>query len=350
MNSIATSTANHIVDVGPIAARPGEIAKGFIRIGETTTGPVQIPVMVINGAAEGPVLCLTAGVHATEYAPIEAAFRLIRELTPRALRGTVIAVPIVSMHMFESRSAFVSPLDGLNLNKIAPGAAGGSISELLAQKLLNEVIGKAQYFIDLHAGDFGESLWAYAGCCLSDDPALDLEAEALCRLFTPQLISLAKGDGKLPPYPASMVDAATRRGIVSIQTESGGSGTLREEDVQVHVRGVKNIMRYLGMIEGSPEVAARHIVGTERTLVRATRAGLLRVSISPGDTLAEGQQIAEICDAFGEVVEVVRVPSAGIAGLVWTHKAVNSGDPIIRYWHTKMAPEFPKTDQYRAAG
>jgi hypothetical protein len=38
---------------------------------------------------------------------------------------------------------------------------------------------------------------------------------------------------------------------------------------------------------------------------------------------------------FGRVVERVCAPGTGIVGLIWTHKVVNTGDPILRYWITE---------------
>src|SRR6185503_16838407 len=49
-----------------IRANCGQRAQGFVTIGETASGPIQFPVVILNGADDGPVLCLTAGVHATE--------------------------------------------------------------------------------------------------------------------------------------------------------------------------------------------------------------------------------------------------------------------------------------------
>ncbi len=73
---------NGAIAIGEVRAEKGQIARGYLPIGETATGPVAIPIVIINGKAEGPTLCLTAGVHATEYAPIETVFRLIHESGP----------------------------------------------------------------------------------------------------------------------------------------------------------------------------------------------------------------------------------------------------------------------------
>jgi len=320
------------VRIRGIVAEPGRRAQGFVTFGEAASGPMQFPVVVVNGAGDGPTLCLTAGVHATEYAPIDAVMRIVQSLDPATLHGALIAVPVVNMRMFDSRTGFVSPFDGLNLNKVAPGRTDGSISEILAKVLLDEVITRAAYHIDLHAGDLGEMLLPFAGFPLTGKREFDEQGETLARLYSPKLISLAGTDGKIPPFSDGIVYAATRRGVVSIFAESGGNGTLEDADVRVHVDGVANVMRYLRMIDGAPTAAEACVSARDRKVVRATRAGLLRLRVQIGDALVAGQEVAEVCNVFGEVVETVRSTGDGIAGLVWAHKVVNTGDPIVRYW------------------
>jgi predicted deacylase len=339
--------ADKTLQIRDVAARRGEKVKAYLTIGETPNGPIRIPLVIINGDGDGPVLCLTAGVHATEYPSIMAAMRLINDLQPSQVRGAVMIVPVVSMAMFQSRLPFISPVDGLNLNKIAPGGTNGSISEILAHMLLTEVIAKAKYHIDLHAGDFGEMLLPFAGFPLTGNADLDRQGEALARLFTPLLISIGPESGPLAlPFVGGIVRAATRMGVVSILGESDGNGTLEETDVRVHYDGVSNIMRYLNMIDGEPRIVGKRLKATDRFLIRATKSGLVRLKVKIGDTVAAGQELAEICDVFGETVEVVRAPRAGIPGLIWSHKVVNTGDPVVRCWGTEPAPPFPETDRF----
>jgi predicted deacylase len=329
--------------VGPVVAERGQSARGFLSVGETITGPVQLPVAIIHGAEDGPVLCLTAGVHATEYASIDAVMRVIQELRPEALRGSVIAVPIVNMHMFAARSAFVSPLDGVNLNKVAPGGQG-SISEILAARLFEEVVGKSEYHIDLHAGDFGEMLLEFAGYSLTGNAELDRKGEALARVFTPRVFCLAAQGSTLPPSPGFVANAAARKGIVSILAEAGGNGTLDEPDVRIHVEGVRNVLRYLNMIDGDPVIPGPQVQATDWHNTRTTCSGLMRLKVSVGDEVSAGQEVAKVCDIFGQTVERVRAARPGLAMLVWAHKAVNTGDPVVRCWSTMPALPFAETD------
>jgi predicted deacylase len=325
------------VGIRDITAASGERVRGWLDVGETAGGPLRLPLVIVNGREDGPRLCFTAGVHATEYAPIDAVMRLIQALDPAALRGAIIAVPVTNVRMFESRTGFVSPLDGLNLNKIAPGRRDGSISEILADVLLREVIGAAEYHIDFHAGDLGEALYPFAGYSLTGQDNLDARGEALARAFSPMLISLSTPESTIPPFAGSLNYAATRRGVVSILAEAGGNGTLEEEDVRVHVNGAMNVMRALGMIDGAAPPAGRRLTARDRVVIRAKRSGLLRLTARVGDEIRAGQELGDIRNVFGDVVERVCAPGDGIAGLIWTHKVVNTGDPILRYWIAEPA-------------
>lgn len=325
------------VAIRHVTAPSGERARGWVDIGETAGGPVRFPLVIINGRDDGPRLCLTAGVHATEYAPIDAVMRLIQSLDPSTLRGVVLAVPVTNLRMFESRTGFVSPLDGLNLNKIAPGRHDGTISEILADVLLREVIGAAEYHIDFHSGDLGEALYPFAGYSITGFADLDAKGEALARAFSPMLVSLSTPESSIPPFPGSLNHAATRQGIVSILAEAGGDGMLEESDVRVHVDGAMNVMRQLGMVDGPRPMAAGTVVARDRVVIRARRSGLLRLTARIGDAIRAGQELGDIRDVFGDVVERVCAPGDGIAGLIWTHKVVNTGDPILRYWIVERA-------------
>jgi predicted deacylase len=320
------------VRIREIAAAPGTRAAGFVTIGETPTEPFRIPVVVVNGSQPGPSLCLTAGVHAAEYPGIDAVMRTIQDLDPAQLNGSVVAVPVVNTPMFQRRSGFLSPIDGLNLNRTAPGKPDGTISEILAYVLLQEVIGACQYHIDSHGGDLGEILWPYSGYAVTGNTEHDRQGIALAQQWSPRVVALYRQGTALPPTAGSLTSQAARQGVVSILAESGSNGALEPADAETHVRGIRNVMRHLGMISGAPEPARDYLEPTGQFVVSAQRGGLLRLKIAIGDEIEAGQEIAEIANLFGEVVERVHAPQAGLARLIWAHKAVNTGDPIVKCW------------------
>src|SRR5829696_605549 len=273
------------IRVGDIEAATGTRARGFLTIGETPTEPIRLPLVVVHGRRPGPRLCLTAGVHAAEYPGIDAVMRTVQGLDPTELAGTVVAVPVVNPPMFQRRSGFLSPIDGLNLNRTAPGQEDGTISEVLAHVLLREVIGTCQYHIDCHGGDQGEILWPYSGYALTGDPEQDRQGETLARLWSPRIVAFYREGSPLPPTMGSMTFQATRQGVVSILAEAGSNGTLDPADVEIHMRGMKNVMRYLGMVPGELDTVGDRVAPVGQFVVSAKRGGLLRLKIDIGEKI-----------------------------------------------------------------
>jgi uncharacterized protein len=333
------------VRIRDLVVECGATGRGFLKVGETGAGPVELPVVVVHGARPGPTLCLTGGVHATEYPGQTAVRELTRELDPAGLTGTVIGVPVVNLPMFAARSGFVSPIDGLNLNRVAPGRPDGTITELIAHTLFTEILSLATHHIDCHGGDLGEALWPYAAYRMTGDPELDRTGEAMARCWSPGVVALFR-DGT-PMIPSGTVTTeAAKRGIASILGECGSDNGLDPADVRTHLHGITNVMRYLGMLPGNPAVSARQLLGTGQFVVHARRGGLVRLSAGVGQTVSEGQTLGEIWDVFGDVVETLRAPARGLVRLIWTRKVVNSGDAVLKCWVTEPAPPFPPTDRF----
>jgi predicted deacylase len=329
-----------------IAAERGTKRHGYVTVGETPLGPIQIPLAIIHGAKPGPTLCVTAGVHAAEYPAIDAVLRTVADLDPAVLGGTLVAVPVVNSPMFRARSAFVSPIDGLNLNRTFPGNANGTISEVIAHVLLNEVVARADFHIDCHGGDVPEILWPYSGYAIQGNPAVDERGEAMARLYSPRIVALYREGTSLAATKGSLTSEAARRGVASILAESGSAGGLDPSDVQNHMHGIRNVLRFFKMLPGEPVVREKRMLAVDQFVVGARRGGLLRLAIRIGDEIRKGQEIAEICDVFGDVVEKIVSPADGIARIIWTHKVVNTGDPIVKCWIVEPAPPFAATDAF----
>jgi predicted deacylase len=343
---VSTPGVDTELRIRDIVAKPGTKQQGYITVGETPMGPIQFPMVIISGTKPGPKLCITAGVHATEYPAIDSLLRTIVELDPSSLAGTVIAVPVVNSMMFRARSAFLSPIDGLNLNRTFPGHPEGSISEVLAHVLLTEVISQANCHIDCHGGDLTELLLPYTGYPMQGKPEIDEMGEAMARLYTPRIVALYRHGTTLTETKGSLVSEASRRGIPSILTESGGAGALEPAQVEVHRNGIRNIMRFLKMIPGEPVIFGERLAAKDQFVIKVRHGGLLRLAVGLGDQITSGQLVAEVCDVFGEIVERVLAPRSGIVRIIWIPKAVNTGESIIKCWVVEKAPAFPITDKF----
>src|SRR5262249_18003477 len=109
--------------VGPILAKSGQTSSGVIDLGDTT-----IPITVVNGKKDGPVLALVAGNHGYEYPPIVALQMLRPRINPKKISGAIIMVHVANMPSFLGRTVYFSPVDGKNLNRVYPGKKDGTIS------------------------------------------------------------------------------------------------------------------------------------------------------------------------------------------------------------------------------
>ncbi|MEM9057861.1 MAG: succinylglutamate desuccinylase/aspartoacylase family protein, partial [Pseudomonadota bacterium] len=137
--------------LGGIEIAPGERRSIDLDAGALYTHePVYMPVQVIHGRRDGPVLFVTAAIHGDELNGIEIVRRLLASAPLRRLSGTLIAVPIVNALGVTHLSRYLP--DRRDLNRSFPGSRRGSLAGRLAHLLMTEVVQRADYGIDLHTG------------------------------------------------------------------------------------------------------------------------------------------------------------------------------------------------------
>jgi predicted deacylase len=261
---------------------------------------------------------------------MEAAMRLMNETEPSDLKcGTLVVVPIVNTVAFEAEEVNANPIDNLNLNRVFPGDPNGTISHHLARKLL-ELARKADYAVDLHGGDKSERLPPFTIWHKTGEPEIDEKAERIAHLFNTEFIWLMEDLA----YGGTFLDQLAQMGRPAVISEAGKLGTYQESDIQVHVKGLENVMRYLGLKEGEPEVPP----GLEQKQLTAFwtvvsgRGGIVYPYAEPGDRVTEGQVLGVIKNIHGEVLEELRCPADGWVRVHFPRRLVNTGSPIYRGW------------------
>jgi predicted deacylase len=278
---------------------------------------VEIPFFLVEGAAPGPRLLVTAGVHGSEYCSIEAALRL-RAVPPEAIRGTLLVLPILNVGGFRARSIYVMPEDGKNLNRMFPGRPDGSASERLAHWLVTEVYPQAGAYLDLHGGDLDESLLPF-----SLFPGGHGPSRALAAAFGLPIAVSAGGEGYT-------INAAGRMGIPSVLAEVGGNGLWDEAGVAQMGAGIRRAMHHLGMIDGPVEPPPRpepHVV--TMWVPTAPCDGLWYPARDLGAAVAAGESVGEIRDVFGTVLATIPSEREGFVLYRLTSLAVNRGEALL---------------------
>lgn len=309
--------------VGEITAASGQRARGFLaaEVGRGVT--IRMPVVVINGKADGPVFAVTAGVHGAEYPGIEAAIRLSRTLDPADVRGAVIVVPVVSLPAFQRRAIYVNPLDGINFNRVCPGNPAGTITEIMADLLFKNVVAQADYYMDLHGGDMIEALVPFTLYYRSGNETVDSASKALAEAYG---IPIILGTTALR---GGTYGAAAAMGKPAILTEAGGQGILDEPSTETHVQGVLNVLKRFGGLPGAPTPAPSPVHYNKFVWVAAEQDCVYYPKVAVGQQVKEGQLIAEFTDLFGEKLGELKSPATGPVLFLVTSPAINKNDPLM---------------------
>ncbi|MGE5243684.1 MAG: succinylglutamate desuccinylase/aspartoacylase family protein [Betaproteobacteria bacterium] len=313
--------AKSALEVGTMTAGTGEKRYGVNEF--TVDGrPYRLPMWLVNGRDDGPTLAVTAGVHAAEYASIAAALALGRSLDPAALAGRVIVLPVMNLPSFAARSIYVCPLDGKNLNRVFPGNAQGTASEQIAAWVFDNVIGQADYYVDLHGGDLVEALVPFTIFFRTGDGRVDRTSLEMAKSFGIHYLVCSE-------TPGSTLSAASRAGIPSILAESGGQGIWAPEDVARHTEGLDRLMRHLGMIPGAAPEPAAFTLLEQFLWLRSDHDAFWYPGVPVAAHVMKGQDLGCVQDAEGRVLQTAVSPADGRVLFIVSSLAINRGDPLL---------------------
>jgi predicted deacylase len=315
--------------VGSLTARPGEAVSGFLEIPAGVDAATRIPISVIRGREPGPTLALIAGTHGSEVAPVLALQRVRAAVDPAELRGTLVLVHVANLPSFLGRTIYYGPVDAKNLNRVYPGKADGTVSERIAYTLTREVIDRADYLVDMHAGDGNESLRPYTYWSpLGMDARADSVAREMALAWGNDHIVVDTDRPRDPKASLYTQNTAHIRGRPAITTESGWLGLPEEEMVQRNEQGVFRLLRHFRMLPGEAE-RVEHPVWLRRSVVlRSPDTGVWHPRVERGHTVAEGTVVGVLTDFFGGSPVEVRAPFGGTVLYVVGTPAMSKGEPV----------------------
>lgn len=266
-----------------------------------THAPVSLPVHVVHGRRDGPVLLVSAAIHGDEINGVEVIRRLLQLPALGRLRGTLLAVPIVNVFGFTARSRYLP--DRRDLNRAFPGSERGSLASRLAYIFRTQVLDHATHVIDLHTAAIHRDNLPQIRANL-EEPACEAMAQAF---GTPVIVNT-------PLIEGSLRQVCNDAGKPVITYEAGEALRFDEASIKAGVRGVIRVLRHLGMIPASRTRAARErsYAANNSVWVRAEQDGIFRAIVPLGAHVREGEALGFISDPFGEKEMIVEAATAGI--------------------------------------
>lgn len=279
--------------------------------------PLTIPMTTIMGAQLGPRVVVTAGVHGDEFEGVRAVAELSRELNVAQLRGTLVLVPVVNGPAFNVGQR-ISPLDGVNLNRVCPGNPHGTLSERLAHTLFTEVIDGADALVDLHSGGtrylFQPQAGFYAG-----NGTLGAQSFALAQAFGLDLLWQLPGRQGVCSY------AALQQGIPAIGIEIGGNGRCEPAHVALAKRGVQGVLTYLGMLDSVPQPpTAQRVWRGDFELCPVS--GLFEPAVTLNQEVRTGDLLYCVRDLHGTEIHTQYATHDGLVSAIRIFAAIQAGE------------------------
>jgi hypothetical protein len=314
--------------VGTATAARGEKATGTIGVPAGVDAATSIPVAVIHGARPGPVLALVAGSHGTEYASIVALEKLIGQIEPGGLSGTVIILPLVNTASFEQKVAHLNPVDGKNMNRFYPGRADGTQSERASYLITKLVVEPCEHLIDLHGGDLDESLRPYSYWTVTGREAQDTVSRDMALAFGLDTIIISRDRPTDPSASRYLENTATTRGKASLTAEAGHAGTVETDDVNLLIDGCLSVMRYLKMLPGQPSRVENPLWIERLSSVTSDQTGMFYPLVKRGSYVAKGAKIGYVTDYVGRPLIEARAPEAGVVLYIRAVPSLVKGETI----------------------
>ena len=289
---------------------------------------MQLLHRTIVGNAQGPHLLITAGVHGDEFEPMAAVRQLMGMIDPSKLHGRVTLVPVVNEPAF-ARGARTAD-DGLDLARVCPGRADGSVTEQIADAL-SQMIRAADYFIDLHTGGLALEIVALAGYMLHPDAAVLEVQRRMARAFNLPLVwgTSARLDGR-------SLSVARDAEVPAIYVENGGGGPCDPAKVAELIAGCLGVMAELGMIDRVGSISrVRHIVEDDRDQSGhlqinhpSPRDGFFEPAVRLGQIVSAGDTIGTVTNALGDDVATVHASNSGMILMLRAFRSVKRSDPL----------------------
>jgi len=275
--------------LGGVEVKRGTNTTINIELPKLYNTPTQLPVKVIRGKKQGPVVFISAAIHGDELNGIEIIRRLRKLNILKRLQGTLILVPVVNVYGMMNLSRYLP--DRRDLNRSFPGNSKGSLAARIAKIFFDEIVKKCTLGIDLHTASIHKSNLPQVRTNIENEYTF-----RLAKAFeAPVILHSELRDG-------SLRSEAQEEGVPILLYEAGEALRFDETSIRIGVKGIVNVLRENGML---PKVPSKKrlkvpIVTKESKWIRSSVSGMLRTIKALGDTVKENEIIAYIDEPLGD--------------------------------------------------
>ena len=296
----------------------GKETKLMLDLPRLYSTPTQLPVRVISGKKNGPIVFISAAIHGDELNGIEIIRRFRKLKVLKRLRGTIILVPIVNIYGTMTLSRYLP--DRRDLNRSFPGSAKGSLAGRIAYTFFKEIVSKCDLGIDLHTASIHKSNFPQVRTNVDNAYTF-----SMAKAFeAPVILHSEIRDGSLRAV-------AQENNIPILLYEAGEALRFDEKSIRIGVKGIINVLRENGMLPQQVKKSHKKtpVVTRSSRWIRATHSGIIRTIKPLGDTVRKDEIIAYIDDLLDDSHYEVQAPFDGIIIGKSEIPLVQEGDAIF---------------------
>jgi predicted deacylase len=300
---------------------PGEKRQFRAEVSETYLGdPVEMPVTILNGAADGPRVFMTAAVHGDELNGVKVLQEVADRYHPGDVHGTLVLLHVVNVPGYQAQQRYL-PIYDQDLNRSFPGKERSNTAERMAHRVYQRFVSQCDLGLDFHTSTRNRTTMYHVRADV-ETPAVGRLAEA----FGTNVVLSGEGD------EGSLRGVATRNGTPTITVEMGKAHRFQPALVERALDGVESVLAEYGVYpDGSVlDPAWRKIMGPteEKRWLRADTGGLVDMAWGPNPLVHEGETICTITDHFKNESHVVEAPFTGLIVGVLENPVALPGHPL----------------------
>jgi uncharacterized protein len=320
--------------IGTAESKKGEIAYGRINVGYTMgRHAIDIPVVIVEGLQEGPTLLVNAAIHGAEIIGTLGIHKVLREIDPKQVKGTILFVPVANQGAFEFDSR-ATMWDGQIMNRQGLGKEDGTITQQLAWHLVNDLILKSDAYVDIHSGT--QDSYVYYTIYESEAPGVKPEVLEMAKKMA---VAFGLKDIMADsPWKGGYTEEVMAMGVPSIVVEIGGGADFfrnGQQQIATCAQGIRNVAILVGNLEGEIVTESDQVTfwRGEAEIHNDAQGGILLTHFTYGDHMEKGDVWGVMYDPFtGKEIKRLLAPISGTqlpSGVNWPAVKPNDWLSII---------------------
>ena len=272
-------------------------------------------------------ISIVTGIHGDELEGQYVCFELSRRIQEHMeyLNGIVDIYPAMNPLGIDSITRGIPAFD-LDMNRVFPGNEDGSMTEYVAAKIIEDLVG-SDLCVDIHASNI----------FLTEIPQVrinELHEKELVPMAEKLNIDLIWVHGSSTVLESTLAHSLNSRNTPTLVVEMGVGMRITKNYCEQLLQGIFYSMKELGIWTGPVEEPRKPMIAKEEDSVYFLNSPVSGIFISQaahGDHLKKGDPVGMVVDPLqGVILERIKATGDGILFTIREYPVVDEGSLIAR--------------------